>query len=211
MRGKLPMSCADWRRVLRVDDDELRSDDDDYNAVPCLLGKLRFLVVAGVKWLETHEQQLRRCRRRLFLCCAVVFGKQLRPGFGPLYGPVDVNDNDDAGPVLVLLLVDDVLDNNDPRTLFIKLRLQVVDRVVGVVQGPRPLRGELPMSDAVENVVGRRVRRRARSLRRDYDDDDDDNDLDDDDDRPVFGKLSLGLRFRRVAMGGIELCRNAPV
>lgn len=45
MRGELPVSRADERRVLRDDDDELRSDDDNHNAPsPRLLGRLRVLV-----------------------------------------------------------------------------------------------------------------------------------------------------------------------
>lgn len=138
----------------------------------------------------------------MFLRCAVVFGKRLRPRVGSLRRPGDLDDDDDAVAVLVLLLVDDVLDLDDlddAEPVFAELRVQMVDRFVGVVQGPRPVRVELPVSDAVENVVGRRVRSRGRSLRRN--DDDVDDNLDVDNDRPVFGKLPLGLRSRRVAMG----------
>jgi len=114
----------------------------------------------------------------------------------------DLDDDDDAVAVLVLLFVDDVLDLDDlddGRPVFVELRLQMVDRVVGVVQGPRPMRGELPMSDAVENVVGRRVRSRGRSLRRH--DDDLDDDLDDLDD--AVCRLLLPYAVRR------ELYNNA--
>lgn len=181
LRGELPVPLADGRSLLRDDDDELFADNDDHNAdAPRLLGFVRLLVASLGFVLEADEQRVRDRRRRLLLRGPVLFGERLRPDDRSLYGPGDLDDDNDAGPLLVLLLVDDVLDvdhNDDAEPVFAELRLQVVDGRLELVQGPRPLRGELPVSLAVDDMVGRRVRSRGRSVRGNDDHNDDDLDL----------------------------------
>lgn len=127
VRGELPVSYADGRSLLLDDDDELRSNDlDDDADASRLLGFVRFLVVAGVVGLEADEQRLRRRCVGLFVCGPVLRGQRLRADDGSVYEPRDLDDDNDAGPLLVLLLVDDVLDldhNNDAEPVFVELRL----------------------------------------------------------------------------------------
>lgn len=117
------MSDADVERILRNDDDELPTNDLNDDEFAELLGFVRFLVVAGVVGLEADEQRLRRRCDGLFVCGPVLRGERLRADDGSVYEPRDLNDDNDAGPVLVLLFVNDDLDDDDPEPVFVKLRV----------------------------------------------------------------------------------------
>lgn len=223
LRGELSLRGSRRRPLLRDDDDELRSDDDDDDDLAGVFGFLRLLVAPVLGRVGSHDEQLRNAGFELQLLAPVLLGFCLRTGRGSLHYADDLDDDDDGG-VLAMLYLDDDVDDDDDRRLLGFLSIQMVDRRFGVVQNRRPLRLDLSLSFAVENVVGRFVRGRAGSLCRNDDDDVDDldlddlddnnnddnnndDDLDDDNDGPLRNvHLWRGVRGRRVARD--QLHRN---